>query len=85
MFAGIKIKSNPLALGDHSVFIKTANGTKYSTYKANPQNPSGFDFVKRYDPSGPAHYNKPNGPYVPTPHVQEGNTARPPLPWEIPK
>jgi RHS repeat-associated protein len=52
------------AKGDHSTFNERGN----TTYKQNPQNPSGFDEVKRTDVKGKPHTNK-NGTKVATPHV----------------
>lgn len=45
--------------------------TNTATYKMNPQNPSGFQEVKRVDRVGVPH----NG--VPTPHVHENGKVRP--------
>lgn len=57
-------------------------------WKPNPQNPSGFDEVKRYDGTGGSHYNKVKGTDVDTPHVHDPKATvgvRPPEDWEIPK
>jgi RHS repeat-associated protein len=79
------------AAGDHSTYRRDPNTgeiTHYTTYKTNPQNPTGFDEVTRYDGVGEAHYNKVTHEYVPTPHVQ-GKTisggVRAAHPEEIPR
>ena len=60
------------ALGDHSSFRKDKEGniSNYTTYKNNPQNPTGFDEVKRVDMKGQSHKDK-QGKDIPTPHVHE--------------
>ena len=45
--------------------------TNTATYKVNPQNPRGFQEVKRVDRVGATH----NG--IPTPHVHENGKVRP--------
>ena len=45
--------------------------TNTATYIVNPQNPSGFQEVKRVDRFGASH----NG--IPTPHVHENGKVRP--------
>ena len=67
--------------GPHSVPRPTpGNGPLkgYTTYKPNPQNPTGHDEIKRVDVTG-----KPHGG-VPTPHVVEKGKVRPARPDEIP-
>lgn len=77
-----KLKPSSEATGDHSSFKTDADGniTNTATYKQNPQNPSGFDEVKRVDVTGKAH----NG--VETPHVHEPKKpVRPAKPEDLPK
>lgn len=45
--------------------------TNTATYTANPQNPNGFQEIKRVDRVGASH----NG--IPTPHVHENGKVRP--------
>ena len=81
------LKPDSNAQGDHSTFKKSSDGTttNTATYKQNPQNPSGFDEVKRVDVQGGAHKNK-SGQNVATPHVHEkGQEVRPARPDELPK
>lgn len=68
-----RLQPNPEASGDHSTFKTDIDGkiTNTATYKMNPQNPSGFQEVKRVDRVGAPH----NG--VPTPHVHENGKVRP--------
>jgi len=76
------LKPNSEAGGDHSTFKVNKDGktTNTATYKTNPQNPSGFDEVKRVDVTGKTH----NG--VETPHVHEPNKpVRPVEPNELPR
>jgi hypothetical protein len=73
--------------GAHSVVKRDANGnvTNTATYAPNPQNPSGFDEVKRVDVTGKSHTN-PDGTNVPTPHVHEAGQkgVRPATPEDLP-
>ena len=75
--------------GDFSTFQRGPGGQvdHYTTYTANPQNPSGYDVAKRFDRVGRAHFNKTTGEYVPTPHTHDPGSpggVRPPNPDEIP-
>jgi RHS repeat-associated protein len=77
-----KLEPSSETSGDHSSFKtdKDGNITNTATYKSNPQNPSGFDEVKRVDVKGKAH----NG--VNTPHVHEPKQqVRPARPDELPR
>jgi hypothetical protein len=80
------LQPDPNASGDHSTFKTDSSGkvTNYAEWKANPQNPSGFDEGKRVDLSGAPHFDKVTGQDIPTPHVHEGGGVRPALPEEIP-
>ncbi len=81
------MKPDSGAQSDHSTFKRDADGsiTNTATYKRNPQNPSGFDEVKRVDARGASHKNK-SGQEVPTPHVHEkGKDVRPARKDELPK
>ena len=86
---GVKAKLAPDkdAGGDHSAFKTDKDGktTGTATYEKNPQNPSGFDEVKRVDVTGKPHYDKKTGKEIPTPHVKEGRDVRPARKDEIPK
>ena len=68
-----RLQPNPEATGDHSTFKTDKDGkiTNTATYIVNPQNPSGFQEVKRVDRFGASH----NG--IPTPHVHENGKVRP--------
>lgn len=66
---GDKLKPDPKAQGPHTTFKtdpKTGKVTKYTTWRPNPRNPTGFDPHKRVDvkPGGRPHRG------VPTPHAQ---------------
>ena len=76
-----KLHHDPNATGDHTVIKRRANGeiTNYATYKTNPQNPTGFDEVFRFDKYG--SHGEINGPHVHLPH----NIERTPFSWEFPK
>ena len=82
-----KVRPNSEADGDHSTIKRSENGdiTNTGTYKKNPQNPSGFDEVKRVDVTGKPHYDKKTGTKTPTPHVHEGGDVRPAKPEDLPK
>jgi RHS repeat-associated protein len=88
-----KLKPDPNATGPHSTWKTDAGGnvTGHAEWKPNPQNPSGFDQVKRVDTqhANPhTHHNKATGEAVPTPHVHETSTpggVRPARPDELPK
>lgn len=82
-----KLKLNSEASGDHSSFKTDANGkiTNTATYKQNPQNPSGFDEVKRVDVQGKAHFDKKTQTVVETPHVHENKIVRPTKPDDLPR
>jgi len=54
-----------------SLFHKDGKITNTATYTANPQNPNGFQEIKRVDRVGASH----NG--IPTPHVHENGKVRP--------
>lgn len=68
-----RLEPNTEAIGDHSSFKTDKDGkiTNTATYKVNPQNPRGFQEVKRVDKVGATH----NG--IPTPHVHENGKVRP--------
>ena len=82
------LKPDSNAQGDHSTFRTGSDGktTNTATYKQNPQNPTGFDEVKRVDIQGSTHKNG-AGQDVPTPHVHEKGVkyARPARPEELPR
>jgi RHS repeat-associated protein len=64
------------ATGEHSTYRQDSNGnvTTYETWKPNPQNPTGFDSVRRVDTQyskGASHYNKVTGIEIPVPHVHD--------------
>jgi hypothetical protein len=82
-----KVKPDESADGDHSTIKRNSDGkiTNTSTYKKNPQNPSGFDEVKRVDIDGKSHFDKKTKTTVNTPHVHEGGGVRPAKPQELPK
>ncbi|HEX2921873.1 MAG TPA: DUF6443 domain-containing protein [Bacteroidales bacterium] len=82
-----KLEPSKEATGDHSSFKTDENGniTNTATYKSNPQNPTGFDEVKRVDVKGKAHYDKSTGNKVETPHVHENGSVRPANEDELPK
>jgi hypothetical protein len=76
------LKPDSNAGGDHSTFKTDKDGkiTNTATYKANPQNPTGFDEIKRVDVKGSSHAG------VPTPHVHEPKKpVRPAKPEELPR
>ena len=55
-----KITPNSNATGDHVVYKKdpvTGEITKYTVYKTNPRNPTGFDEKISYHSVGDPHYN----------------------------
>jgi hypothetical protein len=77
------------ATGAHSTWRTGADGsvTHHAEWAPNPQNPSGFDQVKRVDLQGDPHFNKVTGQDVPTPHTQGKDIpggVRPARPDEIP-
>ena len=80
---------NSNATGDHVVYKKdpvTGEITKYTVYKTNPRNPTGFDEVIRYDGVGEQHYN-PVAMEDLMPHVHDKTApgkVRPPYLDEIP-
>jgi hypothetical protein len=83
------IEHDPAAVGPHSVFNRDSGGsvTQYKEFAPNPQNPSGWDVVKRYDATGNPHFNKATQQYVWPPHVHDPSTPgkiRPPWPSEVP-
>ncbi|MBB5620139.1 hypothetical protein HDE69_001177 [Pedobacter cryoconitis] len=82
-----KVKPDSEADGDHSTLKRSEDGeiTNTATYKKNPQNPSGFDEVKRVDVKGEPHFDKKTGTETPTPHVHEKDKVRPAKPEELPK
>ena len=88
--ASNKIKPDPNATGDHTVFKrnpKTGEITNYRTYETNPHNPKGFQEVKGFDRYGRDHYNKALEEYINTPHIHDATTPggiRYPYPFEIP-
>jgi hypothetical protein len=91
---GSRLKPDPKAQGEHSVFEvdKTTGKTKkYETYKpqSNPKNPNPWESVKRFDQAGgDSHFNKVTGKDVPTPHVHDPSVdggVRTANPGEIPK
>ena len=88
--ASNKIKPDPNATGDHTVFKrnpKTGEITNYRTYETNPHNPKGFQEVKGFDRYGREHYNKALEEYINTPHIHDATTPggiRYPYPFEIP-
>ena len=51
----------------------------YAIYEPNPQNPTGFDEVLKYDGVGSEHGG------IPTPHIHGANGIRPAYSWEIPR
>ena len=67
-----------------SVGCTVTNVTNHVEWESNPQNPSGFDQVKRVDVTGGSHFDKATGQDIPTPHVHEGRTVRPARPDEVP-
>lgn len=75
--------------GDHTTFKRnpiTNEITNYKTWRVNPQNPKGFDSVKRFDGTGRPHTNPFTGEQL-MPHVHDKTVpggVRPPLSWEIP-
>lgn len=76
------LKPDSNAGGDHSTFKTDKDGkiTNTATYKANSQNPTGFDEIKRVDVKGSSHAG------VPTPHVHEPKKpVRPAKPEELPR
>ena len=76
------LKPSPDADGPHSSFKVDKDGkiTNTTTYEQNPQNPTGFDEVKRVDVQGKAHDG------VETPHVHEPKKqVRPATPEELPR
>lgn len=83
---GGRLQPDPNAAGAHSTFRRdpeTGRVTKYDTFVKNAR---GFwERVKSFQLFGRPHFNKATGERVPTPHVQEGKTVRPPQPWEIPQ
>jgi RHS repeat-associated protein len=88
---GQKLNPDPLADGaPHTTFRTdpaTGEVTHYTTWEPNPQNPIGYDPVKRFDGVGGSHYNKVLDTRVSTPHVQGPGIpggVRPAEPWEIP-
>lgn len=56
--------------------------TGHAEWKPNPQNPTGFDQVKRVDTQ---HANPHSHGGVPTPHTHSGGGVRPATPDELPK
>lgn len=83
-----KLRPDANAQGAHSVLKRGEDGniSNTATYQPNPNNPSGFQEVKRVDVTGKAHTN-PDGSIVATPHVKEVGQkgVRPALPEELPK
>jgi hypothetical protein len=85
------LKPDPRAKGQHFTFKtdpQTGKVTGYAEWKPNPQNPSGFDQVKRVDFTGDPHFNKATGQDVPTPHAHEKGVpggVRPARPDEVPQ
>lgn len=67
----VKLKPDTTASSEHTTYMRNTDGTvsKYETWEPNPQNPSGFDSVKRFDIEGDPHYNKVLKEDIPTPHV----------------
>ena len=68
-----KIMPNTSATGDHVVYKAdaiTGGVTNYTLYTVNPQNPTGFDEVLRYDGVGRAEVNKATGQLL-IPHVHD--------------
>ncbi|MCU0661991.1 MAG: hypothetical protein MUC50_06660 [Myxococcota bacterium] len=88
---GNKLKPDPSATGEHTTFKRDPqNGkvTGHAQWKPNPQNPSGFDEVKRVDVTGGPHRNKSTGETVPTPHTHAKEIpggVRPAKPDEVPQ
>ena len=76
-----KLRPDPKATGEHTVIKRGVNGeiTNYATYTPNPQNPTGFDEILRFDKYG--SHGGIKGPHVHLPH----NVVREPYPWEYPK
>lgn len=67
------ITPNTSATGNHVVYkanATTGQVTNYTLYKVNPQNPTGFDEVLRYDGIGRAEVNKVTGQVL-MPHVHD--------------
>ncbi len=88
-----RLKSDPNAQGAHTTFNTDAKGnvTGHAEWKPNPQNPRGFDQVKRVDTqhANPHnHWNKKTNRDIPTPHTHDKSTPggiRPATPDELPK
>lgn len=76
-----KLKPDPYAEGAHATFKYGVDGTieHYAIYEPNPQNPTGFDEVLKYDGVGKEHGG------IPTPHIHGANGVRPAYSWEIPR
>jgi len=78
--------------GPHSTFRRNEKGqvTTHTEWTPNPQNPKGWDPVKRVDTQYAkphSHRNKVTGQDIPTPHTQGKNIpggVRPATPDEIP-
>jgi RHS repeat-associated protein len=67
------LEPDSTAHGPHSTFKTDANGnvSNHAEWTPNPQNPTGFDVVKRVDVTGTPHYNKATGQTVEPPHTHE--------------
>ena len=88
--ASNKIKPDPNATGDHTVFKQnkeTGAITNYRTYETNPHNPTGFQEVKGFDGIGRSHTNSLTSLKVETPHITSKTIpggVRAASTWEIP-
>ncbi len=88
-----KLKPDPNAQGAHTTFKMDAKGnvTGHAEWKPNPQNPSGFDQVKRVDTQhahSRPHKNKVTKQEIPTPHTHDKTVpggVRPATPDELPR
>lgn len=79
-----RLRPDPNAEGPHATFKTNASGkvTGYAEWTPNPQNPSGFDPVKRVD----TQYGNPHSHGgVSTPHTHDSSGVRSSWPWELPK
>jgi len=84
-----RLGPDPRAVGPHSTFARGPNGnvTRYAEWRpqTNPRNPNPWEFVRRYDGTGPPHFDRVTRRYIPTPHVHTpGGGVRPATPGEIP-
>ena len=86
-----RLKPDANAKGSHTTFSKdpkTGQISHYAEWTPNSKNPTGFDFVKRFDGIGGKHTNSVTNISIPAPHIH-GKTiprgVRLPFPEELPR